>query len=210
MKIALIISLFSISILAALTVSAKKVVTKTEVKTTTEAKYAPAGKTLSFKQADGKVRFLAVGKPAMIKIVGEGTGPHGDLTIADDKLQGTLTIDMKMLTTKIDLRDEHMKNKYLEVEKYPTSTITFKNYSLKLASLTPIAIEQPFTADLQLHGVTKPVVGTIKFSKEILTVTGVATFKIKVTDFMDTLPSYAGIKIADDIEVTVDLKTTTN
>lgn len=210
MKTALIISSFIFSALTVMPVSARKAVTKTEIKKTIETKVAPAGKALTFKEADGKVGFLAVGKPAMIKIVGEGTGPHGDLTIADDKLQGTLTIDMKKLTTKIELRDDHMKNKYLEVEKYPTSTITFKDYNLKLASLTPNAVEQPFAADLQLHGVTKPVTGTIKLSKDSSTVTGVATFKIKVTDFMDTLPSYAGIKIADDIEVTVDLKTTTN
>ena len=209
MKITLIISLFILSALVVMPASAKAP-KPLAAKTTAETKLAPVGKTLSFKESDGKVGFLAVGRPAMIKIVGEGTGPHGDLTIADDKLQGTLTIDMKKLTTKIDLRDEHMKNKYLEVEKYPASTITFKDYSLKLASLTSQSVEQPFAADLQLHGVTKPVTGTIKLSKENSTVTGVAVFKIKVTDFMDTLPSYAGIKIADDIEVTVDLKTTTN
>jgi polyisoprenoid-binding protein YceI len=208
MKIALIISLFSVSILAIMPASAKKVAPKLEVKKITEK--TQTGKALSFKEADGKVGFLAVGKPAMIKIVGEGTGPQGDLTIADGKLQGTLTIDMTKLTTKIDLRDDHMKNKYLEVGKYPTSTITFKDFSLKLETLTASAIEQVFSADLQLHGVTKPVTGTIKLSKDNTTVIGVASFKIKVTDYMDTLPSYAGIKVADDVEVTVDLKTTTN
>lgn len=209
MKSALIISLFSVSISIALPASAKG--PKPAVaKTTTETKAAPTGKSLSFKETDGKVGFLAVGKPAMIKIVGEGSGPKGDLTLADGKLQGTLTIDMTKLTTKIELRDDHMKNKYLEVGKYPTSTITFKDYSLKLDNLTSGAVEQPFTADLQLHGITKPVIGTIKLSKDNTTVTGVANFKIKVTDYMDTLPSYAGIKIADDVEVTVDLKTTTN
>ena len=209
MKTALIISLFSASILAALPVFAKGPKLPT-AKTTTVTKVAPAGKALSFKEADGKVGFLAVGKPAMIKIVGEGAGPTGDLTLADGKLQGTLTIDMAKLTTKIDLRDDHMKNKYLEIGKYPTSTITFKDYNLNLDSLTTTATEQPFAADLQLHGITKPVIGTIKLSKDNSVVTGVASFKIKVTDYMDTLPSYAGIKVADDVEVTVDLKTTTN
>jgi len=209
MKIALIISLFSVSILTAMPASAKKAATKPEVKKT-ETKPAQTGKALSFKEADGKVGFLAVGKPAMIKIEGVGSGPKGDLTLADGKLNGTLTIDMTKLTTKIDLRDDHMKNKYLEVGKFPTSTITFKDYALKLDTLTATAIDQPFSADLQLHGITKPVTGTIKLSKDATTVTGAASFKIKVTDFMDTLPSYAGIKVADDVEVTVDLKTTTN
>lgn len=209
MKNTLIVSLFTTTLLSVLTVSAvgpKPVAAKP----TSEPKASVRMQSLSFKETDGKVSFLAVGKPAMIKIVGEGPGPQGTLTLMDGKLSGTLTIDMTKLTTKIELRDDHMKNKYLEVGKYPTSIITFKDYDLKLKSLTSKEVEQPFSADLQLHGITKPVTGTIKLSKDNLSFKGIATFKIKVTDFMDTLPSYAGIKIADDVEVTVDLKTTTN
>jgi len=173
-------------------------------KKTTPAE-AAATSVLSFKETDGAVGFHAVGKPAMIKIDGEGTGPYGDLTLADGKLSGSLSIDMKKLTTKIELRDDHMKNKYLEVDKFPASIIIFKDYSLNLDSSS----DQPFSAELQLHGITKPVSGTIKLSKQGTALTGQATFKIKVTDYMDTLPSYAGIKIADEVQVKVDLKTTT-
>ncbi len=163
-------------------------------------------KTLSFKEADGKVSFLAVGKPAMIKIVGEGSGPYGDLLLASGKLQGTLSIDMTKLTTKIGLRDEHMKNKYLEVGKFPTAEIIFKDYPLKLEGLKSQASEFPFTADLKLHGIIKPISGLIKLSKDQSIIKGFATFKINVTDFLDTLPTYAGIKVADEVQITVDLK----
>jgi polyisoprenoid-binding protein YceI len=200
MKLFLALTLLSLS------VSAKKPAAQKSTESIKAA--APAeGKSLSFKEAGGKVEFLAVGKPAMIKIVGEGPGPQGDLKIVDDKLQGTLSIDMTKLTTKINLRDDHMKNKYLEVGKYPTAEIIFKDQPFKLSELSTEGSEKPFSADLKLHGITKPVSGKIKLSQSQTNVSGVATFKITVTDYLDTLPSYAGIKVADEVEVTVDLKT---
>lgn len=162
-----------------------------------------AGKKLNFSEADGKVSFTATGKPAMIKILGEGPGPQGTLDYQEGKLNGTLSVDINKLTTKIDLRDDHMKNKYLEVEKYPTAEIIFKNYAIALDSTD----EKDFEADFKLHGVTKKVSGKIYLSKDKKLTAGVANFKIKVTDYLDTLPSYAGIKVADEVEVKVDLKT---
>lgn len=154
-------------------------------------------KKLTFTEADGKVGFVAVGKPAMIKIIGEGPGPQGSLEHKDGKLNGTLTVDLRKLTTKIDLRDDHMKNKYLEVGKYPQAEIIFKDTAVSLDSG-----EKIFKAEFKMHGVTKPVEGKINLNA----LSGSANFKIKVMDFLDTLPSYAGIKVADDVEVTVDLK----
>lgn len=162
-----------------------------------------AGKQLNFTESDGTVAFTAVGRPAMIKIVGEGPGPQGTLNYKDGKLNGTLTVDLKKLTTKIDLRDDHMKNKYLEIEKYPQAELIFKDYAISLDA----AGEKDFEADFKLHGVTKKVFGKITLTKDKKTTSGAANFKIKVTDYLDTLPSYAGIKVADDVEVKVDLKT---
>ena len=205
MKLFLLITLLSLSV-SAKKPAAKKTAEPAKAAATTKTPPA-AGQSLSFKEADGKVGFLAVGKPAMLKIVGEGPGPQGNLNLVEDKLQGTLTIDMTKLTTKIDLRDDHMKNKYLEVGKYPTAELIFKDQPLKLNDISAEASEKTFNADLKLHGVTKPVTGKIKLSKNQSIVSGVATFKIAVMDYLDTLPSYAGIKVADDVEVTVDLKT---
>jgi hypothetical protein len=164
---------------------------------------APAQKELKFLEADGKVSFLAKGKPAMIKIIGDGSGPVGTLNLQNSKLAGTLSIDLSKLTTKIDLRDDHMKNKYLEVAKYPKAEITFKDFPFSVDQLK----ETAFQADLNLHGVTKPISGIVTFAKADKYTTGVAKFTFKVTDFLPELPSYAGIKVADDVEVTVDLKT---
>lgn len=161
-----------------------------------------AAQKLNFAETDGKIGFIAVGKPAMIKIVGEGPGPKGLLDLKDGKLNGTLTVDLDKITTKIDLRDDHMKNKYLEVGKYPQAEIIFKDTAFNLE-------QKEFNADFKMHGVTKPVKVEITLTKDKAATTAVAKFKIKVMDYLDTLPSYAGIKVADEVEVTVDLKTIT-
>lgn len=181
---------------------------KTPVIATKKVADVPAAvKTINFIESEGKFGFVATGKPAMIKIIGEGQGPKGSLVLKDKKLNGSLTVDLNKLTTKIELRDDHLKNKYLEIAKYPEAEIILKDYALDLDALSASAVEKDFNGDLKLHGITKPVSGKISFAKDNLTLTASAKFKIKVTDYLDTLPSYAGIKIADEVEVTVDMKT---
>src|ERR1700743_1526023 len=67
----------------------------------------------------GTVTFLAVGKPSAIKINGTGEAAKGSLTLAaDNKASGVLTFNLKSLNTGIDLRDKHMKEKYLQVDQF--------------------------------------------------------------------------------------------
>ena len=63
---------------------------------------------------DSRVSFGASG-PAGMKI--EGT--TADLSVADDGANVVTTVPLANLTTGIGLRDHHMKEKYLEVPKYP-------------------------------------------------------------------------------------------
>jgi hypothetical protein len=64
--------------------------------------------------SDAHVSFQASG-PAGMKI--EGTTP--DLTVADDGTNVVVTVPLGNLNTGIALRDHHMKEKYLEVPKFP-------------------------------------------------------------------------------------------
>ncbi len=166
--------------------------------------------TVDFKPADGKTEFSAVGKPAMIKINGHGTGPEGKLTVDKGAINGTLNVDLTQLTTDIELRDDHMKNKYLEVQKFPKSQITFKDFKPSVAfdQLTGKETEMPFTADLTLRGKTQPISGTVKLKKSSQKLEGEAEFSVKIMTFLETLPSYAGIKVAEDVKVKIKLNGT--
>ena len=166
--------------------------------------------TIQFNAADGATEFLAVGKPAMIKINGKGPGPDGSLTFAANKISGAIKVDLTKLTTEIDLRDEHMKNKYLEVKKYPTADLIFNEFKLPIAvdAMTDKEIDVPFTADFTLHGKTNSVSGMAHVTKVQKKITGTATFTIPIMKYLETLPSYAGVKIADEVTVKIKLSGT--
>lgn len=164
--------------------------------------------TITFKPADGKTEFLAVGKPAMIKINGEGQGVEGTLSAVKTAVSGTLIIDLNTLTTKIDLRDEHMKNKYLEVSKYPKATLEFSNLELPLevSKLTDKETAVPFKGKFTFHGKTSEVTGTAKVSKRASDLSGNAEFTFKITDHLDTLPTWLGVKVAENVTVKTQFK----
>src|SRR4051812_9417558 len=76
--------------------------------------------------ADGSTEFLAVGKPSFLKILGKGKGPEGTLKVVDGQASGAFTVHLSDLTTNNDMRDHHMKEKYLEVSKYPSAEFHLK------------------------------------------------------------------------------------
>src|SRR5580698_6245660 len=68
---------------------------------------------------DAHVVFDAAG-PAGLKI--EGT--TSDLNVAEDSGNVVITVPLANLTTGISLRDHHMRDKYLEVPKFPAAVLT--------------------------------------------------------------------------------------
>lgn len=166
------------------------------------------GETVAFNAAEGRTEFLAIGKPAMIKINGEGQGPEGTLTASKNSLSGTVKVDLTKLTTKIDLRDNHMKNKYLEVGKYPEAVLEIVNLQLPIdfSALTDKETEVPFTGKFTMHGKTSDVSGKAQVKRIAKHVAGHAEFVFKITDHLDTLPSWMGVKVAENVTVKVQLK----
>jgi polyisoprenoid-binding protein YceI len=146
---------------------------------------ATAGKTMSVES--GTVDFLAVGRPSFLKVKGEGAVPTGKVTVVGDKAAGEFK-------TGMEKRDEHMKNT-LEVEKYPSAIIRFKDVVLKDG-----AAKGTIPAELELHGQTKPVALEAEFKD------GKATgkFQIKLSEFGIKPPSFAGITIKDEVDVNID------
>ncbi len=162
---------------------------------------------IQFTGSKGETEFSAVGRPAMIKIKGIGQGPDGIITYTGDLISGTVKVDLNKLTTEIDLRDDHMKNKYLEIQKFPTADLTFKNFKISTAvdQLPDSETEMPFTADFTMRGKTKSVTGKMKIKKSLKMISGQAEFSVKIMEYLETLPSYAGIKVAEDVSIKIKL-----
>lgn len=158
----------------------------------------------------GKVEFLAVGSPGFLKINGKGKkAPEGNLKIENGKITGEVELDLSSLDTGMGLRNTHMKEKYLEVDKHPKAVITIdaainkKDWSMK----NPELKEQTIQGTLSLHNVKKALPITISIDKSA---NAKASFSLKLTDYKVDIPSFMGVTVADKVEVTTKTKLVEN
>lgn len=161
-------------------------------------------------KTNGSVKFFALGNPSAIRINGVGVAPEGKIDITSDqktsKINGNFNFDLNSLNSGIEMRDSHMKEKYLEVDKFPTAQLSIealktegiilKNFNKK---------DLPFTGKLNLHGQNRAVSGTTEIKMENDQLKILAKFKIKSSDFSINIPTFAGITVGDEIEIEVEL-----
>lgn len=158
---------------------------------------------------NGRTEFLAVGNPGFLKINGHGKGPQGEITIQSEEqvktLNGEIEIDLKSLDTGMELRNTHMKDKYLEVGTYPKAKLTIKDQKIPSAwnPSSPELKKQKLKAQLRIHGQTKDVDVEYQISK---TKQLDATFEMKISDFKIDIPSFMGVTVADKVTVKVNSK----
>ena len=116
-------------------------------------------------------------------------------------------MDIASFSTGIEMRDHHMKEKYLEVEKFPTATLAIKKANIGDTASLPKDID--FEGELTLHGIAQPVKGKAHVEKKQgADFTFTANFPVKITDHKIDIPSYGGIKVADEVTVEVSSKAT--
>src|SRR5688572_22963245 len=132
------------------------------------------------------VAFTAVG-PAGLKIEGKGS----DLSINDDAQNITVIVVLANMKTGIDLRDKHMREKYLEVSKYPNAELVVPRASLKFPADGASSGQAQGT--MKIHGKTKPVTFsyTAKRSGPKLDVSG--DVRININDYGIEVPNYMGV-----------------
>lgn len=136
-----------------------------------------------------------------LKFQGKGEGPSGEVRL-DKGVIGTFKFKMDTLDTGIGLRNQHMKEKYLETAKYPYG-------ELAVEDVTGFKMEAPegsfpFKGRLTIHNVAKPVTGTVQVQKVGEALKIKAEFDTKVSYFSIPLPAYAGVALKDDVKVVVE------
>ena len=128
----------------------------------------------------------------------------GDLTVADESgsVSGMVQVDLATLETGIGLRDQHMKDKYLEIRRSPTLTV---------ATLEEIHIERteegsmPFHGRLTLHGEQHTISGMADLQAQSHGggVRVRARFPISLAAFGIQPPHYLGVGVGDEVQVQV-------
>ena len=61
----------------------------------------------------------------------------------------------------------------------------------------------PFQGVLSLHGIEKPVSGTVKAQRNGNQLNVAASFGLKVTDYGIAIPSFAGVTMAESVDIDV-------
>jgi polyisoprenoid-binding protein YceI len=117
---------------------------------------------------------------------------------------GSVVVDLRTLDTGIGLRNEHLREKYLEVNKTPgfdTATLS----ELDLIGLDPEAPEGKgsFAGSLTVHGVTKKVTGPVEVHEAGGGLRVKASFAVDLVDYGIAKPRYLGIGVTNVVQVEV-------
>jgi polyisoprenoid-binding protein YceI len=123
--------------------------------------------------------------------------------------EGRLTVDLRTLDTGIDLRNEHLRRSYLEVDKgdgFNTATLS----DIQLGDLNVATLEGKtyFTGTLLLHGTKKPIKGQAEIRRNASGLLVDAAFPVTLADFGISKPQYLGVGVKSQVQVKVSLAAT--
>jgi polyisoprenoid-binding protein YceI len=146
------------------------------------------------KAGGGNAGFKA-GGPAGMNI----EGSTSEVAVADDGSSVTITVGMNSLSTGISLRDKHMKE-YLETEKYPTAELRVPKSALKIPAAGGDSSGDAH-GSMKIHGTSKDV--TFHYSAKndggVINVAG--STRVNMNDFGIKTPSYLGVSVKPDVDV---------
>ena len=122
------------------------------------------------------------------------------------RLTGEVSMDLTTIDTGIGLRNQHLREKYLEVGKgkgFDRAVLS----ALQLNGADGEAFEgrTGFSGMLVLHGVKHLVEGTVEIRREGAGRRVQAEFPLVLTDFGVTPPEYLGVGVASKLLVKVQL-----
>jgi polyisoprenoid-binding protein YceI len=165
----------------------------------------------SWRVERGEVKVLVPLKPGGA-FAATTSSLGGTLTLEGAKpahLAGDVSLDLTTLDTGIALRNQHLKENYLEVAKgegYNKAVLS----ELQLADVSGETFDGTtgFTGTMLLHGVKKPVAGTVEIHSEGANRRVRAEFPLNLTDYAVTPPEYLGVGVGTKLLVKVSLTAT--
>jgi hypothetical protein len=119
---------------------------------------------------------------------------------------GNLRLDLSSIDTGISLRNQHLRETYLEVAKGPGFDVAVLS-DLVLPETDPARPhgKARFSAQLLLHGIKKAVSGTAEISTLVNTARVEARFPLRLGDHSIPPPRYLGVGVKDEVQVLVSL-----
>ncbi len=139
-----------------------------------------------------------------------GEGLKGSLSLKTAKpaaFDGRIEMPLGGLDTGIGLRNEHMKDNYLEIGKGPDFASAFlSSITLQGADAATVSGKTSFSGDLQVHGVTRLVQGTAEIRRQGNAIHISARLAVRLPEFGIPSPRYLGVGVRDEVQVSVTLE----
>ncbi len=181
---------------------------------TINASAAPAinsqavAKSFDLSTQESNVEFTAIGKPSLIRINGTGGKLKGSVSFANLIIAAEFIVPLDTVVTGVSLRDKHLKEKYLETDKFPEAILQITDLKTTTDFLNHEGAQKdlPFKGNLKIHGQESPVEGTADINSDQKNIFVHAQTKTNITAHKIDLPNYLGIKVADEVEIKVDFK----
>ena len=149
------------------------------------------------------VAFHAVGSVPGMKI----DGSTNELNVTDDGTNVKIIVPLAKLDTKISLRNDHMRNKYLEVGTYPNAELTVARGSLKFPAVGASS-QGDATGTMKIHGKEKQVTFHYAAGNAGGKITVKGSVHLNINDYGIVIPSYAGVTMKPDLDVEVSFVAT--
>lgn len=154
------------------------------------------------RKGDASATFHGKG-PAGFKL----RGTTSELRLEDDGRVLRIIVPLANLKTGIGLRDRHLREKYLEVQKYPDAVLEVPWSQVKLP-----ADGQRSSATgrgrMTLHGRTKDVSFSYTVQRQGSDYQVSGNVPLDIRDFDIDIPRYLGVTVKPDIETSVTFTAT--
>jgi polyisoprenoid-binding protein YceI len=125
-------------------------------------------------------------------------GKTADLSVTRNGEVLDFVVQLATLQTGIELRDRHMRDEVLEVQRFPVARLRVTNPAAPAAKASGTT-----RAELTVHGQTRPVDVTFQVEpRSGYDVT--ATFRMDLRDYGMSAPTYLGVKVKPEIDVSAD------
>ncbi|MBK8172860.1 MAG: YceI family protein [Sandaracinaceae bacterium] len=172
---------------------------------------------------DGGSRVQFVSDAPLETITGVTSGLSGEVSVDPANLAtvaGRVQASVASLRTGVDLRDEHLRGEsWLDAAHHPSATFEVTGVEGATALRPNEAVNVRVRGRFTIHGVTREITTTgrvrlIPLTPELARTPGIngdvlriqATFTVRLTDYNVSVPLPVRLKVANDIQVTVDLR----
>lgn len=150
--------------------------------------------------SNAAVSFQASG-PGGLKIEGK----TNELQVTEDGGKVHFIVPLGRLDTGIELRNKHMREKYLEVGKFPKAELVVDRVGIKFPADGQESVGQA-NGTMTIHGVSKPVAVNYRAKRSGSSYDVSGTLRINIKEYGVDVPSYLGVTVKPDVDLSISAR----